>query len=59
VTRQTTDRSYNGAQIVERELAWQVQGGKLRHEPAHLARALAELLEADAHRTDTPLEQAS
>jgi uncharacterized cofD-like protein len=59
VLRQTADRSYNGAQIVERELAWQVEGGKLRHEPAHLARALAELLEHDAHRTDTPLEQAS
>lgn len=31
--------------VVERPLAWQVEDGKLRHDPQHLSRALSELIE--------------
>jgi uncharacterized cofD-like protein len=33
--------------IVERPLAWQVEDGKLRHDPHHLASALSELIRHD------------
>jgi len=59
VLRQTSDRSYGPSCIVERELAWQVEGGKLRHDPAHLAIALSELLERRAHRDVADLPHAS
>ncbi|MGH9347959.1 MAG: gluconeogenesis factor YvcK family protein [Vicinamibacterales bacterium] len=36
------------ARIVERELAWEVENGKLRHDPRHLARALSEII-ASSH----------
>jgi uncharacterized cofD-like protein len=50
VERQSDARSYGGASIVECDLAWQVDGRKVRHEPAHLAAALAELALRDAAR---------
>lgn len=59
VVRQTTSRMYGSARIVERELAWQVHGGKLRHEPAHLATALSDLLELEPSRAASRLQHAS
>jgi uncharacterized cofD-like protein len=59
VVRQTTDETYGSARIVERELAWQVEGGKVRHEPSHLAMALSELLEDDSQRHVADLQHAS
>ncbi len=59
VVRQTRDETYGSARIVERELAWQVEGGKVRHEPSHLAMALSELLEDDSQRHVADLQHAS
>jgi uncharacterized cofD-like protein len=59
VKRQSTDEFYSGARIVERGLAWQVEGAKLRHEPAHLASALSELFAQDTRRRALALDQAS
>ena len=59
VLRETTLPTYGRARIVERELAWQIEGGKLRHEPAHLATALSELLERAAQEDTTDLRHAS
>jgi uncharacterized cofD-like protein len=61
VRRQTSDRVYGGACIVERNLAWQIEDSKLRHEPWHLAEALAEILRANARgRSEVPaLQQVS
>jgi uncharacterized cofD-like protein len=59
VMRQTSDRIYRDSRIVERELAWQVEGGKLRHEPAHLAMALSDLLQNGFHRDVADLQHAS
>jgi uncharacterized cofD-like protein len=57
VVRQTSAPVYGSARIVARELAWQVEGGKLRHEPAHLATALSELL--DSRQNVSDLQHAS
>jgi uncharacterized cofD-like protein len=59
VLRATTSPVYGRSRIVERQLAWQVEGGKLRHEPAHLAAALLDLLERPARTEETDLQQAS
>ena len=59
VLRQTALSTYGGSRIIERELAWQVEGGKLRHEPAHLASALAELLERESQSDGRRLQHAS
>ncbi len=59
VVRQTSQEMYGTSRIIERELAWKVEGGKLRHEPAHLAMALSELLQADSHRHISGLPHAS
>ena len=44
VRRSTRGSRRGGTSIVERPLAWQVEGGKLRHDPHHLSRALADLI---------------
>jgi len=59
VVRQTCQPTYGASQIVERELAWQVEGGKLRHEPSHLAVALTELLARHSSRNIADLQHAS
>lgn len=43
--RRRGSRLFHGsARIVERELAWEIENGKLRHDPRHLAGALTDLL---------------
>jgi len=59
VLRQSAERMYGQAAIVERELAWQVSDGKLRHEPAQLAEALSDLFEQDSARRAVELHHAS
>jgi uncharacterized cofD-like protein len=55
-----TDHSTSGqASIVERQLAWEMQGGKVRHEPTHLASALLEVLGRSSRGDGTTLQQAS
>jgi hypothetical protein len=49
VRRRAATGAYARATIVQRELAWQVEDGKLRHEPHQLARALTDLI-ATANR---------
>jgi uncharacterized cofD-like protein len=44
VQRESTGEWRGAVRIVERELAWQVQDGKIRHEPTDLAAAIVELL---------------
>jgi len=47
VRRASAARTYGRARIVAHPLAWQVEGGKLRHEPTALAAALSELFERE------------
>lgn len=48
--------SRTGARIVERDLAWAVEHGKIRHAPGPLAHAILEL--ADAHSSASRLVEA-
>lgn len=44
--RRRGSRLFHGsARIVERELAWEIENGKLRHDPRHLAQALGEIIQ--------------
>jgi uncharacterized cofD-like protein len=46
VERSSASEWHGPARIVERELAWQVRDGKIRHEPADLAAAIREVANA-------------
>lgn len=45
-----------GATVVERDLAWRVDGGKIRHDPAPLAKAILELMPFTAGTSDRPTQ---
>ena len=47
VVRDRAKTACSGARVVEHELAWRVEDGKLRHDPRHLAQALSALISAD------------
>ncbi len=55
VQRRSRACAHGRAEIVERELAWRVEGDKLRHEPRHLAQALSELIRAPTIHRETPI----
>jgi 2-phospho-L-lactate transferase/gluconeogenesis factor (CofD/UPF0052 family) len=42
--RESTASKLGQAQIIERSLAWQIGGGKIRHSPAALAEAILDLV---------------
>jgi len=44
VARRTAGPTYRGVRIVERPLAWQIDQGKIRHEPLGLAQAIDEIM---------------
>jgi hypothetical protein len=52
VQRASSSEWHGPARIVERELAWQVEDGKIRHEPAGLAAAIGELINTRPRQAD-------
>jgi uncharacterized cofD-like protein len=44
VARTSVESWADGVAVVERDLAWSYDGGKIRHEPAQLARAILDLV---------------
>ena len=53
VARRAGQSSIGGAAVIERELAWSYDGGKIRHDPDQLARAILDLVRRGRPRMRT------